>query len=93
MELETVKKYLRVDEDYDDDYIQLLVDTAIEYIISAVGRYDENKARAKLVLLNIVATLYENRQFTIEKAKEEVQYTLKSMLRQLQLETETENGD
>ena len=85
MELTFIKNYLRIDTDYDDEYIMLLLDVAREYVIDAVGECDETKARVKLVMLNIIATLYENRKFTIEKNNEKVAYAIKNMLLQLSL--------
>lgn len=85
MDLDNIKDFLRVDFDEDDDYINLLIDVAKEYIVDSVGKYDETIARYKLLLLNIVSTLYENRQFTIDKSNEKVSYTLKSIIMQLQL--------
>lgn len=89
MDLEQIKQFLRVDFDDDDSYIILLIDVAKEYIIDAVGKYDETSARYKLLLLNIVSTLYENREYTIDKTNEKVAYTLKSIILQLQLEGDT----
>ena len=86
MGLNLVKNFLRVASNDDDDYIILLIEVAQEYIIDAVGKYDEYSARTKLLLLNIVAALYENKQYTIDKSNEKVQYTLNSIVRQLQLE-------
>nr|DAS68140.1 MAG TPA: head tail connector [Caudoviricetes sp.] len=88
-ELDEIKKYLRIDFDDDDSYITLLVETAKEYIEAAVGAYREGSARHRLLLYNIVATLYENRQFTLEKG-DQVAYTLKSMILQLELEESKE---
>ncbi|ACO85308.1 MULTISPECIES: head-tail connector protein [Clostridium] len=85
MDLEQVKKFLRVDFSEDDTYITLLIDVAKEYIVDAVGKYDETSARYKLLLFNIVSTLYENRQYTIDRSNEKVAYTLKSIILQLQL--------
>ncbi|WP_252242890.1 head-tail connector protein [Clostridium sp. ZS2] len=89
MDLQQVKQFLRIDFDDDDSYIILLIDVAKEYIIGAVGKYDETSARYKLLLLNIVSTLYENREYTIDKTNEKVTYTLKSIILQLQLEGDT----
>lgn len=86
MNLTLVKNFLRIDMDEDDEYLNLLIEAAKEYIIDAIGVCDEEKPRVKLLMLNIIASLYETRQFTIEKANEKVQYTLKSMLMQLQLD-------
>ena len=84
-ELSEIKKYLRIDFDDDDSYLDLLIGAAKEYIEAAVGAYREDCARHKLLLYNIVATMYENRQFTLEKG-DQVAYTLKTMILQLQLE-------
>lgn len=86
MNLTLVKNFLRIDMDEDDEYLNLLIEAAKEYIIDAIGVCDEENPRVKLLMLNIIASLYETRQFTIEKANEKVQYTLKSMLMQLQLD-------
>lgn len=88
MDLTTVKNYLRIDTDEDDDYLKLLTETAAEYIESIIGIGNDERARVKLIKLNIIASLYENRQFTIDKSNEKVQYALQSMLLQLQLECE-----
>ena len=85
MELETVKNYLHVDFEDDDEYINLLIDVAKEYITDAIGKYDETIARHKLLLLNIISTLYEKRQYTVDKSNEKVAYALHSMVMQLQL--------
>ena len=84
MKLDEIKEFLRVDFDDDDKYISLLIDVAKEYIIDSVGQYDDEGARYKLLLLNIISTLYENRSYTITE-NEKVAYTLKSMILQLQL--------
>lgn len=86
MDKTLVKNFLRIDIDDDDEYIQLLIDVAKEYITAAVGQCDEDKPRVKLLMLNIIASLYETRQFTIDKNNEKVQYTLRTMIMQLQLE-------
>lgn len=86
MDITLVKNFLRIDIDDDDEYIKLLVEVAKEYIGAAIGKYDESKPRVKLLTLNIIADLYETRQYTIDKSNEKVQYALQSMLMQLQIE-------
>lgn len=85
MDLEAIKKFLKVDFDDDDLYIMLLIDVAKEYIVDSVGQYDETIARHKLLLLNIISTLYENRQYVVDKSNEKVAYALRSIILQLQL--------
>ncbi len=86
MELEYVKGFLKVDFDEDDEYIRLLMDAAGEYIESAVGSRDYTKARVRLLALVIITELYEKRSFTLDKAGEKAQYTIRSIITQLQAE-------
>ena len=86
MTLEEVKNFLKVDFDDDDSLITLEIEAAEEYITDAVGQYKESSARMKLLLLNIVSALYENRVYTVMQTSEKVQYSLRSMVLQLQLE-------
>ena len=92
MELYFIKKYILVDFDDDDEFILLLYDVAKEYIVGAIGqnalnkdgKIDEEKPSIKLLILTIVSTLYEKRVFTVDKGDEKLQYTLKSIMRQIE---------
>lgn len=87
MTIETVKDYLRVDDDDDDGLISLMMETAKEYIVSAVGEYDEEDKTANLLFCAIVQNLYDNRelmQSDIQQRKA-IEYTFKSIILQLQL--------
>lgn len=92
MELNFIKKYIKVDFDDDDECILLLYDVAKEYIVGAIGqnalnkdgKIDEEKPSIKLLILTIVSTLYEKRVFTVDKGDEKLQYTLKSIMRQIE---------
>ena len=87
MTIETVKDYLRVDGDDDDGLISLMMETAKEYIVSAVGEYDEEDKTANLLFCAIVQNLYDNRelmQSDIQQRKA-IEYTFKSMILQLQI--------
>lgn len=84
MDLNFVKNYLKIDFDDDDELINMLISTAKEYIINAIGNFDESKTSHKLLLLSIVANLYENRG-TNAKSNEKIAYTIKSLITQLQL--------
>lgn len=85
MTLDEIKRFLRVDFEDDDDLIILQLEAAREYIADAVGECDESSARVRLLLLNIVSTLYESRLYTVTQAGEKTQYSLRSMMLQLQL--------
>lgn len=86
MELSEVKLFLKVDFDEDDEFIRLLMAAAEEYISAAVGKCDYEKARVKLLALVIITELYEKRSFSVEKAGEKAQYTIRSIIAQLQAE-------
>ena len=51
MTLEEVKDYLRVDGDDDDNIIRTMMEASKEYIVSAVGEYDETDKTANLLFL------------------------------------------
>ena len=93
MDITFVKNYIRVDTDDDDEYIELLLEVARDYVKNAVGEFDEDNPRVKLLMINLIATLYEKRQYTINDKDENVQYALKSMLTQLQIENLIESEE
>lgn len=86
MELEYIKSFLKVDFDDDDEIILLLSETAEKYIEAATGKCDYSDPRVKLLALTIITELYEKRSFTVEKAGEKAQYTIRSIIAQLQAE-------
>ena len=63
IEFEDVKNYLRVDFNDDDMLISVMIDTAKQYISDAVGKFDGNNPKHNMILLAVVAHLYENRMF------------------------------
>lgn len=86
MDITYVKDFLKVDFADDDNYIKLLCDVAEQYVINAIGKCDEENPLVKLLMLVIISTLYENREYTVDTANEKVQRTLRSMVLQLQLD-------
>ena len=92
MDLTEIKSFLHIDVDDDDDYIKLLLDVAREYIKNGVGgeavkngEVDEENPLVKLLELNIICSLYEQRGYSIDGLNEKAQYTLKSIVNQLWL--------
>lgn len=65
MTLEEAKKYLRIDDSYEDVFIQELITTSEDYIDSMVGEgykaNDKAKNLAKLLQYKLIADMYENR--------------------------------
>lgn len=86
MDITYAKDFLKVDFADDDNYIKLLCDVAEQYVINAIGKCDEENPLVKLLMLTVVSTLYENREYTVDTANEKVQRTLRSMVLQLQLD-------
>lgn len=85
MSLELVKKYLRIDEDADDDVLQIMMSAAEQYIVDAVGKYDPENFKAQLLFLAIVQDLYENRVLNVREAdRQRMAYTFGSIVLQLQ---------
>lgn len=82
MTLEQVKKIIKVDFDDDDVYIQLLMDSAEEYITDGVSSYDETIARHRLLLIALVNAAYEERSYTVKDCKQ-AGYIVRSMTAQL----------
>ena len=88
-----VKQFLRVDFDDDDSYIELCIDAAKEYVKNSVGKpvikesgtLDESNPLVKLLLLNLCVDMYERRSFTTDKMSEKTRYTIRSIIRQLEL--------
>ena len=62
MELATVKQYLRADGDDDDTMIGLMMSAAEQFIVSAVGSFDETNATMKMLYLAAVQDMYDNRK-------------------------------
>ena len=87
MTIEEVKDYLRVDGDDDDNIIRTMMEASKEYIISAVGEYDETDKTANLLFCAIVQNMYDNRelmQSDIQQRKA-IEYAFKSIILQLQM--------
>lgn len=65
MTIEEVKQYIRVDDNYEDSFIQELIEISQIYIDSMVGiNYKTDEKAMKLATLlqkKIIADMYENR--------------------------------
>lgn len=91
MDLAMVKSYLRVDYDYDDDFITLAMGAAESYLQSAVDDWEKKskkkniKSKADIVRLALIQEMYDNRMLINEKSKD-LSYTIRSLITQLQYE-------
>lgn len=91
MTLDYVKRFLKVDFTADDEYINLLIGVADKYSAHKLGEnYDDNEPRIKLLMLTLISTMYQNREYTVSESNENVQYTLRSIMAQLELEADDE---
>lgn len=85
--LETVKSYLRVDFPDDDALIEIMMDTAKEYIRDGIGAFEETSPKHNMILLAVVAHLYENRQFQGQSSGK-IMHIIRSMMWQERLNYE-----
>jgi uncharacterized phage protein (predicted DNA packaging) len=86
--LDTVKEYLRIDFDDDDNILTLFIDNAKKYIEDYTGRvFDENYTYHSLILLALVKSMYDNRGYTVEKAANH-DYIIKTLLLREKLKEE-----
>ncbi|GAA0069248.1 hypothetical protein UT300003_07710 [Clostridium sardiniense] len=85
MELGEIKKFLWVDSSYEDDYINLLKDVAIEYITDALDIFDETRAKQKYLALTLIKDMYEKRSYTVDGKDEKIRYIINSIVMQEQL--------
>lgn len=81
MELEIVKRYLRVDYDDDDAIIKILVDAVNTELAELIPDFDEKKptARQQVLILASVKELYDDRSKRTEKP-EYLRAAISSML-------------
>lgn len=72
MTLEEVKKYIIIDDDYEDDFLNDLIETSEIYIDSMVGEdYKVDKKAMKLANLlqkKLIADMYENRSTEVPQS-------------------------
>ncbi|MBC2456132.1 head-tail connector protein [Clostridium beijerinckii] len=61
MDLSTIKSFLRVDFDDDDELIKLFIEVGKKYITDGFADYDEENLCHRLLLLKSVKTLYDDR--------------------------------
>jgi uncharacterized phage protein (predicted DNA packaging) len=84
--LELVKEYLRLDGNDEDLILNHLIDSAKEYLKNATGvDFDEGNHNHKMVVLLLTTRWYENRNL-IGKGGNDLDFTLSSMLLQIELE-------
>lgn len=87
MNLEEVKEYLRIDEDADDLAIQIMMDTAKQFITDAVGFYEGSNPKIKMLFALVMQDFYENRVLVVKESdRQRLAFVASSLLMQLQVE-------
>ncbi|NFL80334.1 phage gp6-like head-tail connector protein [Clostridium sporogenes] len=83
-----VKQFLRIDYDDEDNFLQLCIQNAEEYIRDAVDDFDTKiqidrfKTRAKLFSMFIIQDMFDNRELTT-KDNEKYKYITRSFITQM----------
>lgn len=95
MTIEEVKQYIRVDDNYEDVFIQELIEISQTYIDSMVGEgYKTDPKAIKLATLlqkKLCADMYENRSTTIS-AQQKQDRIVTSILDSLALSGDNNEG-
>ena len=82
--LEEIKNYMRIDEDYDDNLINSLIEAANIYMVNAGVKNLENDLY-KLAIKMLVLHWYENRDVVlIGSISKNLEFTMKNIITQLQ---------
>ena len=81
LELKTVKEYLRVDYNDDDEILRIMHDAVIDEMKELIPALDEQNItnRQKLLILTYIKELYDNRDQMTEK-DQDVRYAVRSMM-------------
>lgn len=83
VDLQTIKNFLKVDNDEDDALISLLMSTAQKYMLEYGIDFDEENPVHQLLILNLIGHFYENRA----NPSEDVSFTIKALLQHCGLTT------
>jgi hypothetical protein len=81
LDLDYVKKFLHIDNDYEDIIIQGLIDSSKQYIIDIVGYFDENLFVMNHCALQLIAYYYNQRGES--GSNTDVPYIVTTMLQHL----------
>lgn len=84
MDIEEIKKYLRIDYDGEDDQIRDFMAAAEEYMLNAGVKKREGSALYNLAVKLLVSNWYSNRM-PIGTATQAMEYSLRRILMQLNL--------
>lgn len=84
LQLEEVKNNLRLDYDFDDVYLQGLIDTSELFILGAIElKNAPDDKRFKTLQFMLVSLWYENRVPVTSALQQQVPFTIVAMIHQL----------
>lgn len=87
--LEELKNYLRIDGDEEDNFLVSLLSSSKQFIKTATGKeIDETKDLHKLAIFLFCAHQYENRNPVVSEQSNKLDYSLHSVLFQIEWEEE-----
>lgn len=94
MTLDDVKAYLRIDEDADDMVLEVMMQATEQYIRDAVGFYEEENPKIKMLYWLVIQDFYENRVLVVKEAdKQRLSCVVSSIVMQLQTEALLKEGE
>lgn len=94
MTLDDVKAYLRIDEDADDMVLEVMMQAAEQYIRDAVGFYEEENPKIKMLYWLVIQDFYENRVLVVKETdKQRLSCVVSSIVMQLQTEALLKEGE
>lgn len=85
--LEDIKSYLRIDTHDDDVNVTTCAKSAVQYIVSAVGDFDESIPTAEMLMLAITQDFYDNRELmqSDQQQKKRQMFMYQSIILQLRM--------
>lgn len=83
MELNSLKKYLRIDHDLDDDLLLMLQEVAEKFILSSIEVKKTSDERFDYAVTLLVSSWYENRVATTTQALQEIPFGVTALIHQL----------
>ena len=94
MMLDDVKTYLRIDEDADDVVLEVMMQATEQYIKDAVGFYEEENPKIKMLYWLVITDFYENRVLAVKESdKQRLTHVVSSLVLQLQSEALLKEGE
>lgn len=87
MTVEEFREYARIDDDETDSTLEFYISAGLSFVESAVGEYNDEKEKEKLLALSAAAFLYDNRQmYVTQAARRRLNAMYNSLILQCQLE-------